>query len=77
MTVTVYTKPGCVQCTFTSRKLDAAGIAHELVDVTTDSDARDFVMSLGYLSLPVVVTDTEHWSGLRVDRISRLAATAA
>ncbi|EUA09775.1 glutaredoxin family protein [Mycobacterium kansasii 662] len=48
-TVTVYTKPACVQCTATKKALDTAGVlGYRLVDITEDSDARDFVMSLGY-----------------------------
>lgn len=68
--VTVYTKPACVQCAATKKALDKAGVlGYRLVDITEDSDARDFVMSLGYTSAPVVVAGDEHWSGFRPDRI--------
>ena len=36
MTVTVYSKPACVQCTATTRALDARGIAYQLVDLTQE-----------------------------------------
>ena len=50
------------------------GIAYETVDITQDADARDRVMSLGYLQAPVVmVDDDEHWSGFRLDRIKALS----
>jgi glutaredoxin-like protein NrdH len=71
--VTVYTKPACVQCVATKRALDKDGIAYDLVDLTVDDAARDYVMSLGYLQAPVVVTPTAHWSGFRPDRLSALA----
>lgn len=77
MTITVYTKPQCVQCGATIKALDKAGIAYELVDLTTDTDARDYIMALGYLQAPVIVTDTDHWSGFRPDRIANLAHNAA
>lgn len=77
MTVTVYTKPACVQCTATYRALDKAGLDYSIVDISIDSDARDYVMSLGYLQAPVVVADGETWSGFRPDRITALAAHAA
>lgn len=48
-TVTVYTKPGCVQCTATFKALDKNGVNYEKVDVTEDAEAYDYVMSLGYL----------------------------
>ena len=47
--ITVYTKPACVQCAATFRALDKAGVAYRTVDISTDPEARDYVMSLGYL----------------------------
>lgn len=76
-TVTVYTKPACVQCNATYKALDKAGVAYIKVDITEDSEARDYVMSLGYLQAPVVVADQGHWSGFRPDRIKALADEAA
>jgi glutaredoxin-like protein NrdH len=65
MTIAVYIKPACVQCTATYRALDKAGIDYTTVDISQDAAARDYVMSLGYLQAPVVVVDAEtHWSGL-------------
>ncbi len=72
-TVTMYTKPACVQCTATAKALDRAGVAYETIDISRDSDARDYVMALGYLSAPVVVAGDEHWSGFRPDRVKALA----
>ena len=48
-------------------------IAFQKVDITLDSEARDYVMALGYLQAPVVVAGNEHWSGFRPDRIKALA----
>jgi glutaredoxin-like protein NrdH len=73
MSVTVYTKPACVQCNATYKALDKQGIAFEKVDISLDSEARDYVMALGYLQAPVVVAGNEHWSGFRPDRIKALA----
>ncbi len=72
MTVTVYTKPACVQCNATYKALDKQGIAYEMVDISLDTEARDYVMALGYLQAPVVVAGNEHWSGFRPDRIKAL-----
>lgn len=77
MAITVYTKPACVQCNATKKALDRAGLDYELVDVSVDDEARDYVMALGYLQAPVVEVDGEHWSGFRPERISALAARAA
>ena len=48
-----------------------------MVDVTQDFDARDYVLSLGYLQAPVVVAGDHHWGGFRLDRIKALAHSAA
>lgn len=73
MTITVYTKPSCVQCTATYRALDSKGIEYEVLDLSEDETALATVKELGYLQAPVVVTDDEHWSGFRPDKIDALA----
>ena len=75
--ITVYTKPACVQCNATYKALDKAGLEYRVVDITEDSDARDFVMALGYLQAPVVVAGDAHWSGFRPDRVKALVGVAA
>lgn len=72
--VTVYSKPACVQCRATTRALDKAGISYDVVDITLDDEARDYVMALGHLQAPVVDTGSETWSGFRPDRIKTLLA---
>lgn len=73
MTVTVYTKPSCVQCTATYRALDSKGVEYEVVDISEDAAALETVKELGYLQAPVVITDEDHWSGFRPDKIDELA----
>ena len=75
-TITVYTKPACVQCHATYKALDKQGLDYQVIDISTDDTARDYVMSLGYLQAPVVVAGSEHWSGFRPDRVKALAAAA-
>lgn len=75
MNITVYTKPACVQCNATYKALEKQGIAYDKVDITLDTEARDYVMALGYLQAPVVVAGNEHWSGFRPDRIKSLGGT--
>ncbi|MBB4071048.1 glutaredoxin-like protein NrdH [Leucobacter sp. OH2974_COT-288] len=73
MAITVYTKPSCVQCTATYRALDSKGIEYNVLDLSEDQDALQTVKELGYLQAPVVVTDEDHWSGFRPDKIEELA----
>ena len=77
MATTVYTKPSCVQCNATYRALDSKGIEYDIVDLSEDPTALETVKELGYLQAPVVVTDDEHWSGFRPDRIKALTAAVA
>ena len=77
MAITVYSKPSCVQCTATYRALDKKGIEYEIFDVSIDEKALQTVKELGYMQAPVVVTDDDHWSGFRPDRIEELATKIA
>ena len=77
MSITVYTKPACVQCNATKKALDRAGLEYSTVDISMDDEARDYVMALGYVQAPVVEANGEHWSGFRPDRIKALSSLAA
>ena len=52
MSVTVYTKPSCVQCNATKRALAKAGLAYREVDLTQDAEALETVKAMGYQSAP-------------------------
>ncbi|MAQ83347.1 glutaredoxin-like protein NrdH [Psychromarinibacter halotolerans] len=73
MTITVYSKPACVQCTATTRALEARGLDFAIVDLTEDADAMEMVQGLGYRQAPVVVAGEDHWAGFRPDMIGRLS----
>ena len=77
MSITVYSKPACVQCDATYRALDKRGLDYTVVDISQDAEALDMVRSLGYMQAPVVVADDTHWSGFRPDQIAALAAQMA
>ncbi|MDJ1114932.1 glutaredoxin-like protein NrdH [Microbacterium dauci] len=78
MSITVYTKPNCMQCQMTYRALDSANLEYEVVDITEVPAALEYVTEeLGYRQAPVVVvTDEDHWSGFRPDHINRIAKRA-
>jgi glutaredoxin-like protein NrdH len=73
MTVTVYTKDNCVQCEATKRHLDKLEIPYSTVNITNDIRALDKLISLGYRSAPVVVTDDDSWAGYVPDKLDKLA----
>ncbi|CAM3492689.1 glutaredoxin domain-containing protein [Tsukamurella hominis] len=82
VSITVYSKPACVQCTATYKALDKhVGADHyEVVDISQDDAARELVVGMGYLQAPVVLVRNsatgelvEHWSGFRPDRAKACA----
>ena len=74
MSIVVYTKPDCVQCTRTFALLDRKNIPYETVDLMENGDALVRIKELGYLQAPVVDTGETHWSGFRPDLINSLTA---
>jgi glutaredoxin-like protein NrdH len=68
--VTVHTKPACVQCNATTRKLRALGIPYVTAELTEESAAR--FRKFGHLSAPVVTPPTGSWSGYRPDLLEAL-----
>ncbi len=77
MTVTVYSKPACVQCNATVRALDKKGVEYNVIDMSQDMDALERVRALGYMQAPVVMAGSDHWSGFRPDKIASLEETSA
>jgi glutaredoxin-like protein NrdH len=74
--IAVYSKPNCVQCVQTKRLLDRHGLEYTEIDITQDATAYEYVTkTLGYSAAPVVVTEDNHWYGLRVDLINALAVS--
>lgn len=74
MSVIVYTNPNCQPCKATKRKLDKEGIPYSEVNIQEDEKAKERVRALGYSSAPVVMTDDDHWSSFRPDKIAELKA---
>ncbi|MFT0848218.1 glutaredoxin-like protein NrdH [Actinomycetaceae bacterium L2_0104] len=73
--VTVYTKPDCVQCSATKRTLNKYKIPFSEIDLSANADALDRLKAAGWMRAPIVETaDGEMWSGFRPDRIRELAS---
>jgi len=72
MSVTVYTKPNCVQCDATKRHLNKLGIEYNTVDITEDLEAFDMIVSKGFKAAPVVIADDAAWAGYQPDKIDGL-----
>lgn len=74
MATTVYSKPACVQCNSTYKKLDKKGVEYVTVDVSQDAEAFSYITEeLGYSAVPVVVTDDDHWAGYNPEKIAQIS----
>lgn len=71
---TVYSKPACVQCDMTKKMLDKNGIEYTVIDITEDVQAYDKIVSMGFMSVPVVISGDQAWAGFQPDKINALAA---
>jgi glutaredoxin-like protein NrdH len=74
---TVYSKPACVQCEQTKKLLDRNGVEYTVVDITQDLQAYDKIVSMGFMSVPVVVSGDQSWAGFQPDKINSLSSEAA
>lgn len=70
MSVTVYTKANCPQCTATINTLTKKGAAFDVVDLEKDADAMALVSGFGIRALPIVVAGETKWGGFRPDMLS-------
>lgn len=73
MAITVYTKPACAMQCHVPRTL--CGIEYDVIDITENAQAHDYVMSLIPAS-PRRRRRRNHWSGFRPDEISKLTPAA-
>lgn len=81
MKITVFTKPGCVQCNATYRQLDKSDEGYDKIDVTETVDVFDFLSNRGHSQMPVVMVSEEpidvtgsneiidEWAGFNPDKI--------
>lgn len=78
-TITVYSKPLCVQCDAVKRWLNKRDIEHRVVDVTKSPDDLAALKELGYTQVPVTFVsngDPEtdlHWYGFNADHLTKYA----
>jgi glutaredoxin-like protein NrdH len=54
ISVTVFSKPNCVQCRYTKRELESKSLDYNEIDVTIDDGARKMLQDMGISELPAV-----------------------
>lgn len=55
--VTLYSKDACPQCNFTKMILNSKNVTFEEINIDRDQEAKDYLVSNGFMSLPVVTRD--------------------
>lgn len=77
-TVTVFSKPSCVQCNATKRVMDANNIKYTVVDVTEVDGLPEQLREEGYRMMPVVKVKLwgyepiDSWQGFVPEKIKSL-----
>lgn len=70
--VVVWSKPACVKCVATKRKLDQYGIPYIERDLTEHVGQAEEFRNAGYATAPVVVTNHGTWAGFQIDKLHTL-----
>jgi glutaredoxin-like protein NrdH len=80
MNIEVYSKPQCVQCTYSKVRLQKAGLEYSEIDIMDDPEAFKFVTeTLKYRSAPIIVVRdedgniTDSWAGFNPEKIDNLS----
>jgi glutaredoxin-like protein NrdH len=74
MEITVWTKPNCVQCDMTKKSMTKLGIEFQEKSLEEHPLVMGMFKDQGFMSAPIVTTDTKTWSGFRLDKIKSLAS---
>jgi glutaredoxin-like protein NrdH len=72
MKITLWRKPGCVQCDQTEREFEKRGIVYQVKRLDKSAKAVERFLEMGLLSAPIVETDDRRWSGFRLGKIQSL-----
>ena len=72
MKITLWRKPGCVQCDQTEREFEKRGVIYQVKRLDRPPKAVERFIELGLLSAPIVETDDRRWSGFRLNKIQSL-----
>jgi len=57
--LTVYSKPACPFCDKAKHLLETRGVNFQVVDISQDADARDFLVDSGFRTVPQIFKDGE------------------
>lgn len=71
--VVIFTKPNCVQCAATERRLQKAGVEYTAIDLSANPDLIEALRSRGFTAAPVVQgPDGDMYAGYNPDRLKAI-----
>lgn len=70
--IKVYVAENCRPCKMTKKKLSEKGLSYEEIPLT--AELRNSFKEQGFVSAPIVVTDSETWAGFKREKIAELAS---
>lgn len=70
----VWTTVHCMQCRFTTREMDKAGIVYETRDLADHPEQVEAFKAAGFMSAPIVQAAGETWAGYQPQLIQSIAA---
>ena len=78
-TLTVYSKPACMQCTMTVKELEKMGIPYQVENMLEHPQKVEQFKAAGLLSAPVVVPadGSTPWAGFIPEKIHAYGPVAA
>lgn len=81
MKITLYTKPGCIPCKAVKKWLDKYELNYSVVDLSTDSEAKERIIDLGLMSTPITEVElddyVEYIHGLAIEKLTKAIFTHA
>lgn len=70
--VVVYTSSTCPYCTMVKEYLDKKNVSYEEKNITTDMTARQELMDMGHMGVPVTIIDGDEIVGFDTNKIDSL-----
>lgn len=70
--IKVYSKTVCPQCRMVKKFLEDKGVPFEEINIEKNEEAKTYLQSLGFQTVPVTVSGDEMIAGFAVDKLREL-----
>ena len=70
--IKVYSKTVCPQCRMVKKFFEDKGVPFEEINIEKNEDAKTYLQSLGFQTVPVTVSGDEMIAGFAVDKLRDL-----